>query len=70
MKYHIISTSKSGHGAVFTNQKEAKEYQTNHSGSVYQVFDQLPAKIPPIGKKATTEPISFPKGWQRGRFHN
>ncbi len=62
MKYHIISTSKSGHGAVFTNAKEAKEYQTNHPGSVYQVFDRLPAKISPIGKETAAEPVKLPKG--------
>ncbi len=61
MKYHIISTSKSGHGAIFTNAKEAKEYQTNHPESVYQVFDRLPAKIPPIGK-TQVEIVSLPKG--------
>lgn len=61
MKYHIISTSKSGHGAIFTNVKEAKEYQTNHSGSVYQVFDRLPSKIPPIGK-TQQEIVTLPKG--------
>lgn len=60
MKYHIISTSKSGgYGAIFTNAKEAKEYQNNHPESVYQVFDKIPAKIPPIGKN---KPISLPKG--------
>jgi ribonuclease HI len=63
MKYHIISTSKSGHGAIFTNQKEAKDYQTNHPGSVYQVLaDRLPAKIPAIGKETTAEPVKLPKG--------
>lgn len=60
MKYHIISTSKSGHGAIFTNVKEAKEYQTNHSGSVYQVFDHLPSKIPPMGK-TQPETVTLPK---------
>ena len=50
MKYYVISTSKSGHGAVFTNAKEAKEYQKNHEGSAYQVFDTMPPKIPPIGE--------------------
>jgi hypothetical protein len=38
----------STHGAILTNAKEAKEYQANHPKSVYQVFDRLPAKIPPI----------------------
>ncbi len=53
MKYHTISTSKSGHGAIFTNLKEAGEYQANHSKSVYHVFDKLPLKIPSIGKAMT-----------------
>ncbi|OQY50215.1 MAG: hypothetical protein B6230_06725 [Desulfobacteraceae bacterium 4572_89] len=65
MKYHIISTSKSrGYGAIFTNAKEAKEYQANHPGSVYQIFERLPAKIPAIGKsqekiiKPSKDPLS------------
>lgn len=59
MRYHTISTSKSGgYGAIFTNAKEAKEYQANHTESVYQVFDRIPAKIPPIGKNKT---VSNPK---------
>jgi ribonuclease HI len=61
MNYHIISTSKSGHGAIFTNAKDAKEYQTNHPGSVYQVLDKMPSKIPPIGK-TQQETVSLPKG--------
>jgi ribonuclease HI len=64
MNYHIISTSKSGHGAIFTNAKEAKEYHVNHPGSVYQVFDRLPAKIPPIGK--IQEAVKLPKGPSSG----
>ncbi len=50
MKYHVVSTSKTGHGAIFTNGKEAKEYQSNHPGSVYKAFDNIPFKIPPVGK--------------------
>ena len=57
MKYHTISTSKTGHGAIFTNAREAKEYQSNHPGSVYQVFDAIPLKIPAIRMK-TTEPVN------------
>ena len=48
MKYHIVSTSKTGHGAIFTNGREAKNYQKDHSGSIYSVFAQLPTRIPPI----------------------
>ncbi len=48
MKYHIVSTSKTGHGAIFTNGKEAKNYQKDHSGSIYSVFAQIPTRIPPI----------------------
>lgn len=48
MKYHVVSTSKTGHGAVFTNLKDAKEYMKQHSGSTYTVFDRMPIKIPPI----------------------
>lgn len=59
MKYHTISTSKSGHGAIFTNLKEAKAYQRNHEGSVYRVFDKMPPKIPPIGK-STSQKIKVP----------
>lgn len=63
MKYHIISTSKSGgYGAIFTNAKEAGEYQATHPGSVYQVFDRLPTKIPPIGKTQMEKTASLPKG--------
>lgn len=62
MKYHTVSTSKSGHGAIFTNLKEAKKYQTKHPDSVYQVSDRLPAKIPPIGKTAIADPIKLPAG--------
>jgi ribonuclease HI len=47
MKYHTISTSKTGHGAVFTNLKDAESYQKGHPGSMYSVFDQMPARIPP-----------------------
>jgi len=62
MKYHIISTSKSGgYGAIFTNAKEAKEYQTNHPGSAYQVFDRLPSKILPIGKTHQEKTSKTPK---------
>ncbi|WP_022665320.1 ribonuclease HI [Desulfospira joergensenii] len=61
MKYHIVSTSKTGHGAVFTNLKEALEYQKAHPGSIYHPFDRMPAKIPPIGKEAA-EPIRTPGG--------
>ncbi len=57
MKYHVISTSKSGHGAIFTNGKEAKEYMSNYSDSIYTVFDNIPIKIPsikPIEEKVGT----------------
>ena len=46
MKYHVISTSKSGHGAIFTNGSEAKEYMSKHPGSTSTVFDNIPIKIP------------------------
>ncbi len=66
MKYHTISTSKTGHGAIFTNSKEAKAYQANHPGSVYQVFSAMPSKIPAIGKKnaaaESEKVVSIPKG--------
>ncbi|MCG8642606.1 MAG: ribonuclease HI [Desulfobacterales bacterium] len=55
MKYHIISTSGSGHGAIFTNAEEAREYQKKHPESVYRVLDRIPAKIPPIGRADTEE---------------
>lgn len=58
MKYHTVSTSKSGHGAIFTNAKDAKEYQKNHPESVYNVFDTMPSRIPPMGK-AIANPTSF-----------
>ena len=62
MNYHTISTSKSGgYGAIFTNAKEAKEYKTNHPESAYQVFDRMPAKIPPIGK-TQEKTMKLPQG--------
>lgn len=49
MNYHIISTSRAGHGAVFTNEKEARIYQKNHPGSTYRcVRERLPSRIPPV----------------------
>ena len=56
MKYHTVSISKSGHGAIFTNAGDAKAYQKNHPGSAYQVFDRLPAKIPPLGAAEAQKP--------------
>ncbi len=46
MKYHVISTSKSGHGAIFTNGREAADYMKQHPDSTYTVFDKIPIKIP------------------------
>jgi ribonuclease HI len=61
MKYHIVSTSRTGHGAIFTNLKEAKDYIRAHPGSTYSVFDQMPGQIPPIkiiAEKIRVEPRS------------
>lgn len=70
MKYHIISTSKTGDGAIFTDCKEAKEYQKNYPGSVYKVSDGLPAKIPPVSGSAKQQPVAVPvkatKGFSSG----
>ncbi len=55
MKFHVISTSRTGHGAVFTNLKDAKGYQKERPGSTYSVFNRMPAKIPPI-KTAEKKP--------------
>ncbi len=48
MKYHIISTSRSGHGAIFTNGKEAQAYLKLHPKAVYTVLDRMPDKILPL----------------------
>ena len=61
MKYHAVSTSRAGHGAIFTNIKDAREYQKTHPGSVYQVLDHLPAKIPSIGKTEPAGPARIPE---------
>lgn len=45
MKYHVISTSRTGHGAVFTNLKDPKGYKKERPISTYSVFDQMPSKI-------------------------
>lgn len=58
MKYHIISTSKTGHGAIFTNLKAAEKYQKEHPGSSYFVSERIPARIPPI--KKTGEKSALP----------
>ena len=61
MKYHIVSTSRTGHGAIFTNLKEAGDYIKAHPGSTYSVFDQIPGQIPPvkiIADKTRAEPKS------------
>jgi len=55
MKYHTVSTSKSGHGAIFTNSQDAREYHRNHPGSIYQVFDRMPPRIPPVGVSSRAE---------------
>jgi ribonuclease HI len=57
MKYHVISTSKSGHGAIFTNGKEAQTYLKIHPDAVYEVFDKMPDRIPPLTKAKPKEPI-------------
>ena len=48
MRYHIISTSKAGHGAVFTNLKDAEKFRQTHPGSSYTVLDRMPDRIPPL----------------------
>ena len=59
MKYHTVSTSRSGHGAIFTNARDAKEYQKSHPGSAYQVFDRMPGKIPPLGASEVEKPTAI-----------
>jgi ribonuclease HI len=67
MKYYAISTSKSGHGAIFTNSKEAKAYLKTHPDSAYTVFDRMPVRIPSIrtetkeSVKSINEGLSDPK---------
>lgn len=46
MKYHIVSTSNSGHGAIFTNKTDAMDYMKQRPGSSYTVSDALPDRIP------------------------
>jgi len=48
MKYHVVSTSRTGHGAIFTNAGDAKSYRKLHPGSAYKIFDRIPIRIPSI----------------------
>lgn len=59
MKYHVISTSNSGHGAVFTNLKDAQVYMKTKPESVYSVFDQMPNRIPPKNAPSAKQTVSL-----------
>lgn len=59
MKYHVISISNDGHGAIFTNAKEAKEYQKKHPDSTCRVTGRLPSAIPPVANEQV--PLQIPK---------
>lgn len=59
MKYHIVSTSKSGHGAIFTSQKEANDYMKKRPISTYTWMTDLPSRIPPMTPEEPTKTKSI-----------
>lgn len=65
MKYHVVSTSRAGHGAIFTNKKEAEAYQKAHPRSVCRVFEELPAGIPAM-EKDPRDPETVQRGPSNG----
>ncbi len=74
LKYHIVSTSTKGHGAIFTNLKDAQDYMKKKPGAAYAVSDQMPERIAPkstktvaakskvIAKNGTSEIVIYTDG--------